>query len=101
MWTFIDLFYREQRPEFTHYADESFLEGIAEQAGVKPVIWTEDRESAGVAGEIESDEALAESTGVESTPSFLIGPTGEEGHPLRGFSFEEPTVFDEAIRELL
>jgi protein-disulfide isomerase len=38
MWTFVDLFYREQRPEFTHYADDAFLEGIAEQAGVRPEI---------------------------------------------------------------
>jgi hypothetical protein len=38
---------------------------------------------------------------MEATPSFLIGPTGGETHRLRHFSFEEPTVFDEAIRELL
>ena len=101
MWNFVDLFYREQRPEFTHYADDAFLEGISEQAGVKPGIWAEDRESGGWAGEIESDEAIARTTGVESTPSFLVGPTGGEAHPLRHFSFEEPTVFDEAIRELL
>jgi protein-disulfide isomerase len=101
MWTFVDLFYREQRPEFTHYADDAFLEGIAEQAGVRPEIWTEDRESDGMAGEIESDEALATTNGTEATPSFLIGPTGGEMRLLGHFSFEEPAVFDEAIRELL
>jgi protein-disulfide isomerase len=101
MWTFVDLFYREQRPEFTRYADDAFLEGIAEQAGVKLLTWTEDRESNGMTGEIESDETLARTKGTEATPSFLIGPTGGEARFLRHFSFEEPAVFDEAIRNLL
>ncbi len=101
MWTFVDLFYREQRPEFTRYADDDFLEGIAEQARVKILLWTEDRESDSMAREIESDEALAVAKASEETPSFLIGSTGGEAHRLRHFSFEEPTVFDEAIRGLL
>jgi protein-disulfide isomerase len=101
MWTFIDLFYREQRREFTRYADDSFLEGIAEQAGVSLLLWAEDRESDGWAGGIESDESLAVTHELDSTPSFLIGPTGGEAHPLRHFSLEEPIVFDEAIRGLL
>ncbi len=101
MWTFIDLFYREQRPEFTYYADDAFLEGIAEQAGVSLLLWEEDREAEGMAREIKSDEMLAETKDLESTPSFLIGPTGGEAHPLRHFSVEEPAVFDEAIRAVL
>lgn len=101
MWTFIDLFYREQRPEFTRYANDTFLEGIAKQAGITLGAWEEDRESEGMAREIGSDEVMAETKGMEATPSFLIGPTGGEAHRLRHFSFDEPTVFDEAIRELL
>jgi protein-disulfide isomerase len=101
MWTFVDLFYREQRPEFTRYADDDFLEGIAEQAGVKLLAWTEERESDGMVGEIESDEAMAKTKGTEATPSFLIGPTGGKSRFLRHYSFEEPAVFDETIRGLL
>ncbi len=101
MWTFVNLFYREQRPEFTRYADDAFLEGIAEQAGVSLEPWTKDQKSDGMAGEIESDERLAETRDAESTPSFLIGPTGGEARPLRHFSLEESIVFDEAIRRLL
>jgi protein-disulfide isomerase len=101
MWTFIDLFYREQRPEFTSYAGDAFLEGIAEQAGVGMGVWEKDRESDGMTGKITSDEVMAKIKGLKSTPSFLIGPTGGEARPLRHFSFEESTVFDEAIRELL
>jgi len=101
MWTFIDLFYREQRREFTRYAGDAFLEGIARQTGVDLLRWEEDRESDGGAGKIESDEFLHERKGLISTPSFLIGLTGGEARPLLHFSFEEPQVFDEAIRELL
>jgi protein-disulfide isomerase len=101
MWNFIDLFYREQRPEFTRYADDAFLEGIAEQAGVSVLLWEEARESDGMAGEITSDEVMAETKEMNSTPSFLIGPTGGYAHPLRHFSLEDPVVFDEAIRGLL
>ncbi len=101
MWTFINLFYREQRPEFTRYADDDFLEGIAKQAGLSLLLWAEDRETDGWAGTIESDETMAATKEMRSTPSFLIGPTGGEADPLRHFSLEEPNVFDEAIRGLL
>jgi protein-disulfide isomerase len=101
MWTFIDLFYREQRPEFTRYADDAFLEGIAQQTGVRLLSWEEDRVSEGFGQQIESDELMAENRKMDSTPSFLIGPTGGVAHHLRHFSLEEPKVFDEAIRELL
>jgi protein-disulfide isomerase len=101
MWTFIDLFYREQQHEFTHYADDAFLEGIAEQTGVNLWRWAGDRQSDKWAGKIESDEMLAERKVMESTPSFLIGPSGGPARRLRHFSLEEPGVFDKAIRWLL
>jgi protein-disulfide isomerase len=101
LWTYIDLFYREQQAEFTRYADDAFLEGIAEQAGVKLENGLEDRYSVALAEKIESDQALAEGKGMESTPSFLIGPTGGEAHRLLHFSLEEPVIFNEAIRALL
>ena len=101
LWSFIDIFYREQLPEFTYYADDAFLEGIAEQAGLSLEPWAEDRESVDLAEEIESDQAIAANRKVGSTPSFLIGPTGGRTRLLRHFSLEEPIAFDEAIRGLL
>lgn len=100
MWTFVDLFYREQQPEFTNYADTDFLEGIAEQAGVNLRAWLGVRESDRWARKIESDEALAWDKEIpgRSTPSFLIGRTGGIARPLLHFSLEEPAVFDEAIK---
>lgn len=103
MWTFIDIFYREQQPEFTNYADDAFLEGIAEQVGVEQRRWEEDRASEAWPRQIDSDEVLAWHKEVpgHSTPSFLIGPTGGVSRPVRHFSFEDPEVFNKAIRELL
>jgi protein-disulfide isomerase len=100
-WTFIDLFYREQQPEFTYYADDDFLEGIAEQADVSLEPWARDRESLVWAEKIESDEDMAKTKKTDSTPSFLIGATGGDPRLLRHFSLEESKVFDEAIRGLL
>lgn len=100
-WTFIDLFYREQRPEFTRYADDAFLEGIARQAGVSLLSWEDARASEGVGRGIDSDELMAEERGMRSTPSFLIGPTGGRARHLLHFSLAEPKVFNEAIRRLL
>jgi protein-disulfide isomerase len=103
MWTFIDLFYREQQPVFTSYADDAFLKGIAEQAGVELRSWSEEREAEGWSRTIDTDELLASSKGftLGLTPWFLIGPTGGEARPLLHVTFEESKVFDEAIRELL
>jgi protein-disulfide isomerase len=101
LWTFIDLFYREQGPEFTYYADDGFLEGIAAQARVNLESWESNRETVALVEEIESDEAMAKAKKMESTPSFLIGPTGGASRRLRHFSLEETTAFDEEIRGLL
>jgi protein-disulfide isomerase len=101
MWTYVNLFYREQQAEFSRYADDEFLEGIAEQAGVYLWGWKVDRESGRWVGEIEADEVLAQARDVRSTPAFLIGPTGGPARRLRHFSLQEPQAFDEAIEALL
>jgi len=101
MWNYVVLFYRKQGPKFTRYADERFLEEIAGLAGVSPGRWARDRESPGWAGKIKADEALAEATYMETTPSFLIGPTGGKFEPLVHFLYDQAGVFDSAIYELL
>jgi protein-disulfide isomerase len=102
LWHFIDVFYREQGPEFTGYVNEAFLNGIAVKAGVDLKTWSEAREDPyRWVPLIEDDEALAKNKRMQSTPSFLIGPTGGTPRVLRHFALEEPMVFEEAIRELL
>jgi protein-disulfide isomerase len=102
LWHFIDVFYRDQGPEYTGYVDEAFLDQIAEQAGLDMERWEEDREPPeDWVPQIEVGEALAKAKGLRSTPSFLIGPTGGVARPLRHFGLDEPGVFEEAVRGLL
>ncbi len=102
LWNFIDVFYREQGPEYTGYADEEFLVGIAEGAGLDLERWKEDRgEPSKWVPRIEADERLAKATHMISTPSFLIGPTGGAAKPLRHFGLEESGVFEEAVEAVL
>jgi protein-disulfide isomerase len=102
LWHFIDVFYREQGPEFTGYADEAFLDRIAEQAGLDMERWEEAREPPeDWVPQIEAEDALAKAKRLDRTPSFLIGPTGGAARPLRHFSLEEPKVFEEAIEAVL
>jgi protein-disulfide isomerase len=102
LWNFIDVFYRDQEPEFTEYVDQSFLAGVAQQAGLDLQGWEEARESSEAwVAQIEADEALAQRKGLRSTPSFLIGPTGGAARPLLHFGLNEPGVFEEAVSGLL
>lgn len=103
LWNFINVFYREQGPEFSEYVDEAFLNRIAVDAGLDMQRWSHDRAPLREAGLelIEADEAVAAARGIRSTPSFLIGPTGGVARVLRHFSVEEPRVFEEAIRGLV
>jgi Thioredoxin len=102
LWNFIDVFYREQGPEYTGYVSERFLHLIAVQAGLEMTRWQQAREpSWRWESDLEADESLAKTTHVDSTPSFLVGPTGGRMHVLRHFGLEEPAVFEEAIRAAL
>jgi len=102
LWNFIDIFYREQGPEFSGYATEAFLRGVAQEATLHPQTWQEDRKPPeSWVPQLNADEALALAKGLNSTPSFLIGHTGGPAQPLRHFGLEEPRVFEEAIAELL
>ncbi|HEX3361204.1 MAG TPA: thioredoxin domain-containing protein [Solirubrobacterales bacterium] len=102
LWNFIDVFYREQGPEFTGYVSERFLHLIAVQAGIDLEGWQQARGAAlKWVTSIENDETLARRSRVDSTPSFLIGRTGSTAHVLRQFGLEEAGTFDEAIEEAL
>jgi hypothetical protein len=101
-WNFIDVFYREQRPEFTGYVTERFLHLIAVQAGLDMTRWQAAREPFWRwEDDLNADESLGKARHMVSTPSFLVGPTGGAAHVLRHFALEEPGVFEEAIRASL
>jgi protein-disulfide isomerase len=102
LWNFIDVFYREQGPEFTGYVDEAFLNRIAVQAGVELASWEQARQPpTRWVAQIEADQRLHGAQNLDSTPSFLVGPTGGRARPLRHFGLDEAQVFEEAVEAVL
>jgi protein-disulfide isomerase len=71
MWQFVALAYQRQGRENSGYATSEFINRLAADAGLK-------RTSAGAAAEqrVRRSEQAAKTLGIDSTPSFLIGPTG-------------------------
>jgi len=71
MWQFVGLAYQRQGTENSGYATQSFIDGLAADAGLK-------RTSAGAAAEqrVSRSERIAKTLGIDATPSFLVGPTG-------------------------
>jgi protein-disulfide isomerase len=71
MWQFVELAFLRQGQENSGYATDQFINKLAADAGLGPI-------NAGAAADrlVQRDEQLARSSGIDSTPSFLIGPTG-------------------------
>jgi protein-disulfide isomerase len=83
MWDFIDLFYRNQGQENSGYVTDAFLSRIATAAGVPASLVVKGNTTAAALEKpIEMAESEAQAAGLESTPSFLIGPTAGEGRAL-------------------
>jgi protein-disulfide isomerase len=76
-WNFIELFYRNQGPEDSGYATDSFLESIAKGAGVKDLgSWNAARKSERALRQVSKTTAEAERLGFTGTPSFAVeGPS--------------------------
>ena len=72
-WSFITLFYRNQGTENTGYVTDSFLEAVAEGAGVRGSRpWDEDRQSSQWDAQIAQAEPRLGQLGFTGTPSFLV-----------------------------
>ena len=71
MWQFVSLAYARQGTENSGYATQQFIDKLAADSGLKQT-------SAGGAAQrqVRQSEQIAKSLHIDSTPSFLIGPTG-------------------------
>ena len=78
MWQFVGLAYDRQGRENSGYATNDFINTLVRDAGLKKV-------DAGAATErqVQGNERLAKTAGINSTPSFLIGPTGGTLRPFQ------------------
>jgi protein-disulfide isomerase len=96
-WNFVELFYKNQGAENSGYADDAFLEAVAEAAGVKDLEkWNEDREL--MRAEVEETSQEAQQLNFTGTPSFAIEGPGTKG--LEAIGTPGTTgAFEEAIEE--
>ena len=94
-WNFVELFYRNQGGENSGYADDAFLEAIAESAGVKDLgKWNEDRKL--MRAEVEGTSREAQQLGFNGTPSFAIEGPATDGLETIGTP-GSTEAFEEAI----
>jgi protein-disulfide isomerase len=95
MWQFIELAYERQGRENSGYATDDFINSLAADASLKQT-------DAGAAAErqVRQSEQAAQSLGIDSTPSFLIGRTGG---PMKRFEPSDltPDAFIPRIQEEL
>jgi protein-disulfide isomerase len=96
-WNFVELFYKNQGAENSGYADEAFLEAVAEGGGVKDMAkWNEDRKL--LRAEVEETSQEAQQLDFNGTPSFAIEGPGTDG--LEAIGTPSSTEgFEEAIEE--
>lgn len=96
-WNFVELFYRNQGAENSGYADDAFLEAVAEAAGVEDMAkWNEDRKL--LRAEVEETSQEAQQLGFNGTPSFAIKGPGTKGLETLGTP-SSTGAFEEAIEE--
>lgn len=76
-WSFIELFFRNQGEENTHYITPAFLKEIAEGAGVEDIAtWEEELGNTELEKEVDEQSKEAEHIGFAGVPSFAVeGPT--------------------------
>ena len=101
LWQYADLFLRNQGKENSGYVTDSFLRGLADALpGVDARRAMNDRTNPAVARQLEEAQQEADQYGIQSTPSFLLGKTGETPHVL-AISSLSPEPFTRAIDALL
>jgi protein-disulfide isomerase len=75
-WQFTEAFYAQQGEENTGYVTDDFLKTVAADAGVDDEKATEDAKSERVTAILNEAQNEGNDFGINSTPSFAMGPTG-------------------------
>jgi protein-disulfide isomerase len=76
LWNFVDIFYFNQGEENSGYVTPSFLQRIAKAAGVDPAKADAFAASPASLKPLNAANALADRSGVQSTPTILVGKRG-------------------------
>jgi protein-disulfide isomerase len=76
LWHVVELLYQEQGPENSGWVTDELLDAVGTSAGLDVPTWRSAFDSAAVTAEIRRANTQAGQAGVNSTPSFEVGPTG-------------------------
>jgi hypothetical protein len=91
LWNYVETFYHEQGREYTPYATENYLDGIASQVpGLDIARWHQDRNDGRRSEQVVADDRAGRAHGIHTTPSYRLGRTGGRLKNLLG---SEATVF--------
>lgn len=85
LWNFVETFYYEQGKEYTPYATERYIDGIAAQVpGLQLTDWHHYRQSGRLAEQVVADDREVRELGFHDTPAFMLGRTGGPMKKLTG-----------------
>lgn len=96
MWDFVDLWYRNQGPEGSGYADDAFIADLAQAARLRRGSALEAIETSAHEEQLTQAEGMASAAGIDSTPSFLLGD-----EPGQGRRLSVPELTYDAFRQAL
>jgi protein-disulfide isomerase len=89
-WNYTELFYRQQQTENSGYVNESFLTGLANQAGLNVSQWKTARNDPSLVSQVNTDISSAQSQQVSSTPTVQFkGPKGSLTVPAGVPTFQQ------------
>jgi hypothetical protein len=102
MWPFVDLFFWNQGAEGTGYVTDAFLHRIAAAVpGLDADRAMHDRGGPLVTAHLQVVAQHAHAARISSTPTFLVGRTGERPYELGAARAADPQTFVGPIEELL
>ena len=83
LWHVVELLYQNQGAENSGWVTDELLDAVGTSAMLDAGPWRDGFDSAAVDEGIQSAAAAASAAGINSTPSFLVGPTGGTLAPVQ------------------
>lgn len=102
LWSFVDLFYQNQKDELTRYATDDWLRKVGNSIpGLDVEKMMSSRKNPEISSQLDEAQTKFDDAGFNGTPSFMISKTGETPEELPYTSVDKPDEFTAAIEELL
>lgn len=99
-WNYTNLFYYNQGQENSGYVTDEFIDSLYKAAGVDEAKANAFRKTDAAGVPAQSSDAEAQKYGIQSTPSFVVGPTGGPYTKL-DVDITNPDGFKAALDSLL